>query len=53
VIQEFLRPIHRGLQNAYSECFTQALQVRKRRVFDRVVMTVLRFIRDGLLIRSA
>ncbi len=39
MIQEFLRPIHRGLQNAYSECFTQALQVRKRRVLDRVVMT--------------
>jgi hypothetical protein len=28
-------------------------QHRKRRVLDRVVMTVLGFIRDGLLTRSA
>lgn len=50
---ELANRIRQALQNLYSDSFSQALQVRKRRVLDRVVMTVLGFIRDGLLTRSA
>jgi hypothetical protein len=46
---ELANRIRQALQNPHSDSFAQALQVRKRRVLDRVVriITVLGFVLDG------